>query len=241
MSVFSANGITKSFRGKKALDNVSVTLQRGRIYGFVGLNGAGKSTFMRIMAGLIFPDEGSIELLGETSRKGLERARRRVGFLIETPAFYGTMSGYASLNAVRMYKGSADKSELCRLLDRVGIDPSDRGKLVKNYSLGMRQRLGLAAAMLGDPELLVLDEPINGLDPAGVREFRSMLKGLADEGRTLLVSSHILSELFELATDYIFIHEGKIVEQISTNELALQGGKSLEEYFFELTGGERDA
>jgi len=217
-SLFESYALSKRYGKKTVLNNVSLSLESGKIYGLVGLNGAGKTTLMRVMAGLVRPNSGTIELFGESGAKGLERARRKIGFLIENPIFFATMTAKQNLKAVQMLKNSKS-DDLDGLLKELGIF-SEKRTMLNNFSTGMKQRYGLAAALIGNPELLVLDEPINGLDVKGVQEFRALINGLVEKrGVTLLISSHILSELHNLATDFIFLHEGKVVEQLTHGEL----------------------
>ena len=215
---FTGSNISKCYGKKTVLDNVSLSLESGRIYGLVGLNGAGKTTLMRIMAGLVRPNCGEFSLMGESGKKGLERARRKVGFLIEAPIYFATMTAKQNLKAVQMLKNSKS-DDLDGLLKELDIF-SEKRTMLNNFSTGMKQRYGLAAALIGNPEFLVLDEPINGLDVRGVQEFRALIVELVERrGVTVLISSHILSELHNLATDFVFLHEGKVVEQLTHSEL----------------------
>ncbi len=202
-----------------ALNKVNLSIKKGSIYGFIGQNGAGKSTLIRIITGLAYPTSGSFELFGESNESGLTEARKRVGTIIEGPALYPHLSASENLEAHRLLKGIPGKECIEKTLNLVGLQDTGKKK-AKNFSLGMKQRLGLAIALLGDPEFLILDEPINGLDPMGVVEIRELLKKLNQEyGITILISSHILSELHLLATHYGIIHEGELLEELSTSEL----------------------
>lgn len=217
--ILQANNIVKSYHHFKALDDVSITLEAGHIYGFIGENGSGKTTLIRILTGLSFPTAGSYSLYGKTAYKDMKLVRRRIGSTIEEPALYPEFSAYRNLELQRILLGNPDKSlcdELLRLLDLYDV----RNKKVKEFSMGMKQRLGIALALVGKPELLILDEPVNGLDPKNISALRVLLKKL-NEGRgiTMLISSHILSELYLLATDYIIIHKGKIIESLSHEQL----------------------
>ena len=211
--------LKKIYKQTPALDNISVTIERGKIYGFIGQNGAGKTTMMRIITGLAFPTEGELELFGEVSRKGLENARKRMGCTIEHAAMYPNLTATENLELQKVLRNVSDKGAIERVLKTVGL--SDTGnKKFKDFSMGMKQRLGIAAALICNPELLILDEPINGLDPMGIVEVREMLVRLNKENNiTILISSHILSELFMLATDYIIIHKGKIVDRLTQEQL----------------------
>lgn len=212
-------GLTKKYSHTIALDNVNVALKKGCIHGFIGQNGSGKTTFMRMVSGLSLPDSGEIILFGKSGKKELEVQRKRLGCMIETPALYPYMTAHDNLEAMRIAQGIPGKEEVDRCLAIVGLKDTGRKK-VRHFSLGMKQRLGIAAALLGDPEFLVLDEPTNGLDPVSIMEIRELLKNLADERQlTILVSSHILGELYQLATNYLFLHHGKILQEISREQL----------------------
>ena len=217
--ILQTNNITKSYRYFKALDDISITLEAGHIYGFIGENGAGKTTLMRILTGLSLPTSGSYSLFGKTEHAEIQAARRRIGSTIEEPTLYPEFSAYRNLEIQRVLIGNPDRSvcdELLKLLDLYDV----RNKKVKEFSMGMKQRLGIALALIGKPELLVLDEPVNGLDPKNISALRVLLKKLSEErGITMLISSHILSELYLLATDYIIIHKGKIIESLSHEQL----------------------
>ena len=217
--ILQANNITKVYHGFKALDNISITLNAGHIYGFIGENGAGKTTLMRILTGLSLPTSGDYSLFGISEHAEIQAARRRIGSTIEEPTLYPEFSAYRNLELQRILIGNPDKSvcdELLKLLDLYDV----RNKKVKEFSMGMKQRLGIALALIGKPELLILDEPVNGLDPKNISTLRVLLKKLSEErGITMLISSHILSELYLLATDYIIIHKGKIIESLSHEQL----------------------
>lgn len=217
--VLQTNHLTKMYKSQLALNNVNLSIKKGSIYGFIGQNGAGKSTLIRIVSGLAFPNSGAIELFGKTEERDLIQARKRIGTIIEGPALYPQMTAAENLEAHRLLKGIPGKGCIDKTLALVGLQDTGK-KVAKNFSLGMKQRLGLAIALLGDPEFLILDEPINGLDPMGVVEIRELLKRLNREhGITILISSHILSELHLLATHYGIIHKGELLEQLTINEL----------------------
>lgn len=211
--------LTKRYRQQYALDQVDMTIRRGAIYGFIGQNGAGKSTLMKLVTGMAYPTSGEIELFGGSGEKKLIEARQRIGVAIEQPALFPYMTAAENLEAHRLQRGIPGREKVSQTLELVGLGETRRKK-ARNFSLGMKQRLALGIALLGDPELLILDEPTNGLDPMGVVEMRELLRKLNRErGITILISSHILSELHLLATHYGIIHRGKLLEQLTAQEL----------------------
>ncbi|WP_151735570.1 ABC transporter ATP-binding protein ['Paenibacillus yunnanensis' Narsing Rao et al. 2020] len=217
--VLRTNQLTKDFKGQAALNKVNMEIRKGAIYGFIGQNGAGKSTLIRTVTGLAFPTGGTIELFGESGEQALTEARKRIGSMIEGPALFPHMTAAENLEANRLLRGIPGKECVARMLKQVGLEGTGRKK-ARNFSLGMKQRLGLAIALLGDPEFLLLDEPINGLDPTGVVEMRELLRRLNRElGITILISSHILSELHLVASHYGIIHRGRLLEQLTAGEL----------------------
>lgn len=217
--VLRTNQLSKTFKGHRALDSVNLSVRKGAIYGFIGQNGAGKSTLIRLVTGLAFPTEGSLELFGASDEKALINARKRIGSIIESPALFPHMTASENLEANRILRGIPGKDCIPRMLKQVGLQETGNKK-AKNFSLGMKQRLGLAIALLGDPEFIILDEPTNGLDPMGVIEMRELLKTLNRElGITIMISSHILSELHLMASHYGIIHQGKLLEQLTAEEL----------------------
>jgi ABC-2 type transport system ATP-binding protein len=217
--VLTTSQLSKKYQKNMALDKVSVKIKKGSIYGFIGQNGAGKSTLIRVITGLAYPTAGTFELFGKSNERDIIEARKRIGTIIEGPALYPQMTAKENLEAHRLLKGIPGKECIGKTLKLVGLQDTGKKK-AKNFSLGMKQRLGLAIALLGDPEFLILDEPINGLDPMGVVEIRELLKKLNREyGITILISSHILSELHLLATHYGIIHKGELLEQLSAKEL----------------------
>ena len=226
MDIVATKQLTKRFGSIFALQQVDLQLPPGRIYGLVGNNGAGKTTLFRLLAGLLQPSAGSYSLLGESTSRGQNRARKRIGFLIEGPIYYPTMSARSNLRNIQLLLGRKDKIEITNALVLVGLDPNSK-QLMHNYSMGMKQRYGIAAALIGDPELLILDEPLNGLDPRGAREINTLLKSLCAQGKTIILSSHILSELYKTATDYIFMEKGRIIEQITHETLEERCGFQL--------------
>ncbi|CDQ18510.1 ATP-binding cassette domain-containing protein [Halobacillus karajensis] len=217
--VLKTNHLSKKYKSTMALDKVNISIKKGAIYGFIGQNGAGKSTLIRLVCGLAEPTTGSLELFGNTSERALIQNRKRIGTIIEGPALYPNMTAAENLEAHRLLKGIPGKECIEKTLALVGLQDT-RKKKARNFSLGMKQRLGIAIALLGDPEFLILDEPINGLDPMGVVEIRGLLKKLNEEhGITIFISSHILSELHLLATHYGIIHKGNLIDQLSLKEL----------------------
>ena len=211
--------ISKKFGNIIALDNVNLQIEKGQIYGLIGLNGSGKSTFMRIVCGLISATNGHIELFGQSDKKALQKQRLKIGQSIETPALYPDLTAVQNLEIQRIIGGITDKSVIKKTLETVGL--ADTGKkLAKDFSLGMKQRLALAISLITQPEFLILDEPTNGLDPIGIIETRNIIRKLAVEnGFTILVSSHLLDELSQVATNYGIIHKGKLIKQLSAEEL----------------------
>lgn len=211
--------ITKKYGNQIAVNNVNMKIKKGEIYGFIGQNGAGKTTLIRLITGLIHKTNGDIELLGASSENELNKARTMVGSLIETPSFYNNMTARENLEVSRRIRNIPGNKCVDEVLELVGLKNIEKKK-VKNFSLGMKQRLGIANAIMGNPRLLILDEPINGLDPMGIVEIRELLRKINKEkDMTILISSHILSELSELATTYGIISNGKLIEEITSQEL----------------------
>lgn len=217
--ILKTHNISKKYGNQFAVNNVNMTIKKGEIYGFIGQNGAGKTTLIRLITGLAHKTSGELELFNLSSESDLNKARTMIGSLIETPAFYGNMTARENLEVSRLVRNIAGKECIDEVLELVGLKDTGKKK-VKNFSLGMRQRLGIANALLGNPRLLILDEPINGLDPMGIVEIRELLKKINKEKEvTILISSHILGELSELATNYGIIREGKLIEEISAKKL----------------------
>ena len=224
--ILETNELTKIYGKKKALDNVSIHVAPGDIYGFVGRNGAGKTTLMKIVGGLANASSGTYSVFG---RKGNEKIYEpgSVGLLIEEPGLIPDVSGVENLWMKCMVLGLKDKEEPKRLMQMVGL--GDALKLhTSKYSFGMKQRLGLALALLGKPKLVILDEPINGFDPQGIKQIRELIIKKQNEGTTFLISSHILGELSKIATKYGFINNGKIVEESTKEELAAKCRSKIE-------------
>lgn len=225
--VAQTKNLTKYYGSFCALDKVSISVKRGMIYGLIGDNGAGKSTLLKLLAGQIFASEGEISLFGETEAAGIRRARARIGVSIENAGFWQQLSVEKNLEYFRLQKGIPGKHAVEEALEMTGLKNAAKKKC-RELSLGMRQRLGLAIALIGVPEFLILDEPINGLDPSGILEMRNILVRLNQEKRiTILLSSHILSELEQMATEYGFLQDGVLLEQKlhHTDYQILPGGR----------------
>ena len=228
MSILNVEHLSHGFGDRAIFEDVSFRLLKGEHIGLVGANGAGKTTLLKILAGQIFHSEGEFALFGSHEKKELENQRKRLGALIENPGFYPQMTIVQNMEFYRLQKGVPGKQIVEDTLKTVGLWEV-RNKKGKTLSLGMKQRLGLAIALLGEPELLFLDEPANGLDPAGIIEMRNLLKKLNREKNiTIVISSHILSELEQLATVYGFLDKGKMLEQISAKALYEKCGDYLE-------------
>lgn len=218
--VLKTNGICKYYKNFKALNGLTMNVPKGSIYCFIGRNGAGKTTLIRLVCGLQLPTSGEFELYGvKNSDSAISESRRRMGAVVETPSIYLDMTAEDNLKQQYRILGMPSFDGITELLKLVGLENTGRKK-AKNFSLGMRQRLGIAVALCGDPDLLVLDEPINGLDPQGIIEIRELILKLNREQKiTVLISSHILDELSRLATHYGFIDSGRIVREMSAEEL----------------------
>ena len=218
--IIQTSGLSKRFKDLQAVEDLSFTINPGDIYGFLGQNGAGKSTTMRMLLGLIRPDSGSIKIKGEDFSHNKRSLLRYVGAIIERPDLYGYLSGWDNL---KMFARLSDKKitneRLYQLLDLVSLRGREKDK-VKGYSQGMKQRLGIAIALVHDPELLILDEPTNGLDPQGIAEMRNLIINLSREhGKTILISSHLLHEIEQMATRMIIIHKGRKIVEGTVSEL----------------------
>ncbi len=211
--------LKKQYGNFVALNNVNISIEKGQIYGLVGRNGAGKTTLLRLITGQTLQNGGELQLFHETTEAGLNKVRKRTGAIIETPGFIPYFTAKQNLEYYRLQRGIAGKECIDSILQEVGL--SDTGKKnFKDFSLGMKQRLGLALAMMNNPDFLILDEPINGLDPMGIAEIRHLILRLNEEkGITVIISSHILTELSTMATHYGFIEKGNILEEISAAEL----------------------
>lgn len=222
--ILKTNNISKTYGNQKVLDNVSITINKGDIYGFIGENGAGKTTVIRVVTGLIKPDSGTYELFGINSnnQKELNIAKSKLSAIVESPSIYGNFTALDNVCLNQSILGKKDIEKAKELLRLVGLDSVSENKKAGNFSLGMRQRLGIAMCLSNDPELLILDEPLNGLDPAGIVEVRELILRLNKEKNiTFLISSHILTELNLVATRYGIISHGKMVKEIEKEELEL--------------------
>jgi ABC-2 type transport system ATP-binding protein len=216
--------LTKRFRKTVAVDDLSFKVREGAITGFLGPNGAGKTTTLRVALGLVRPTSGTARVLGHPYR-ALETPTSQVGAVLEASSFHPGRSGRDHLRVVATTSG-LPRSRVDEVLEIVGLS-GDAGRRVGGYSLGMRQRLSLAAALLGDPQVFILDEPANGLDPQGIRWLRELLQSLAGEGRTILISSHVLAEVEQIADEVVIIHRGKFVEHATTAELAARAAGGI--------------
>ena len=217
--IIDVKNLDKQYMKQKAVDGASFQIKEGMICGLIGPNGAGKTTIMKMLGGLALPTGGNLEIYGSSDEKGLAHARSRMSFMIETPYAKEKLSARENLEKQRLQKGIPDKKRIDEVLEIVGLSNVGK-KTVKNFSLGMRQRLGIANALMTKPEIMVLDEPVNGLDPEGIVEIRELLLKLnREEHITILISSHILSELSLLCTDYLFINKGKLLQAVSSDEL----------------------
>lgn len=218
--VLTTQELYKRYHNEYALRGVNLHVPKGSIYGFVGQNGAGKTTLIRVVMGLHPASGGTFTLFGANSHeKAIHKARSRLGAIVESPSFYGSLSARENLKAVQLMHGKPTEKDIASLLEYVGLENAGNKK-VKEMSLGMRQRLGIAMALVGNPDFLLLDEPINGLDPSGIIEIRELILRLnREQDVTILLSSHILGELSKIATHYGFIAGGKILQEISAEEL----------------------
>lgn len=226
--VLETNALTKKYKNFKALDRLTMKIPKGSIYGLVGKNGAGKTTLIRIICGLQNPTSGEYSLYGEkSSSKNITKSRRRIGAVVETPSIFLDMTAYDNIKQQYLILGIPSFDDIDELLRLVGLENTGKKK-VKNFSLGMKQRLGIAVALAGSPDFIVLDEPVNGLDPQGIIEMRELILKLNKEKNiTFLISSHILDELSKLATHYGFVDSGRIVKEISAKELEKACSKAI--------------
>ncbi len=222
--VLQTRQLTKRYKSFTALDHADMTINRGDIYGLIGRNGAGKTTIMKIVTGLTEASDGEFTMFGQN---GKAADRRRIGCLIENPAFFGNMTAYQNLRYYCLQKGITDLRQIDDALELVNLTDA-RDKKFRKFSLGMKQRLGIAFAMLDNPDLIILDEPINGLDPIGISELRDTFHKLNQEhGVTLVISSHILSELYAVANRFLFIDKGKVLREVTRQELDFECSRCL--------------
>jgi ABC-type multidrug transport system ATPase subunit len=222
--ILSMKNLVKRYGQRLAVNNLSLDIHRGDIFGFLGPNGAGKTTTIRMILALITPTEGSISILGRDLARERARILPRVGALIETPALYLNMSGRDNLRAVGAVLGGVADKRIDEVLSLVGLSVRQKDR-VQTYSLGMKQRLGIAMALLQDPELVILDEPANGLDPAGIVEMRDLMHHLSDEGKSVLISSHLLSEVQQICTRVAIIARGSLITETTIEDLVRGAGE----------------
>ncbi|MUG87223.1 ATP-binding cassette domain-containing protein [Paenibacillus timonensis] len=225
--IIQTEGLTKKYRGRAAVDHLNLEIAKGDIYGFLGPNGAGKTTTIRMLLGLIQPTSGSIHIFGRELQRDKLDILRRIGSLVESPSYYGHLSAIDNLEAIRRIL-QVPKSRIDEVLEIVSLT-SEARRPVKGFSLGMKQRLGIAASLLGNPELLILDEPTNGLDPSGIHEIRELIKSMPQKyGITVLVSSHLLGEMELMASKVGIIREGRMVFQDTIDNLRLRSAHDME-------------
>lgn len=225
-NVVETSGLTKRFGERTAVDDVDLQIPRGSAFGYLGPNGAGKTTLIRMLLGLTRASAGTMQLLGRPVPSDRAEALARVGAIVEEPHFHGHLTGRENLTVIAAAREPEAHARIDGALARAGL--SQRAdERVKRYSLGMRQRLGVARSLLADPELLILDEPTNGLDPAGIHEFRAMIRSFVAEGRTVLLSSHLLDEVEKICDEVAIVDHGRIVMQGSIAELAADGEQTI--------------
>lgn len=212
-TLIQANSLTKIYGTHKAVNEVSLSLQKGEIYGLIGKNGAGKTTLFKLIMGISFPNSGSLSIMGSDNNHQLISGRKNIGFMMDSK-FFPYLSAFENIEYFRKLKGIVDREEtnrVLKLVDLYGVK-----KAYKNFSMGMKQRLSLANALIGNPDIVILDEPVNGLDPQGIVDFRKMIQRMnKDSGITFLISSHILNELALLSTRFGIIHNGTLIEEIT--------------------------
>lgn len=231
--ILSINNVTKFYGKQKVLENITLSIKKGEVVGLVGPNGAGKSTLMKIIVGLIRKYDGSVYVDGENILTETNKERKKVGCIIENPGFYPNLSGYDNLLYFSKISGCSTKEDIDEIISLLAIKDFIHKK-VKQYSLGMKQRLGLAQAVLGNPKLLVLDEPTNGLDPNVILDIRKFIKYLSEEKKTsVIISSHVLTEIESMCKEVIFIKNGKIIEQMSPMDNKIDSGSNY--FVFEIS------
>lgn len=226
--VIETENLTKQYGETTVVNKINLHVPKGKIYGLLGRNGAGKTTTMKMMLQLAFPTNGDIRLFGKSYKENKSALYSKIGSIVETPGFYGNLTGDENLQILAKLRSGISKSGVEKALEIVGLHKEKR-KVFSDYSLGMKQRLGIAAAIMHEPELLILDEPINGLDPIGISEIRSFLSKLSHEnGTTIFISSHVLSEIEQIADVIGVMHEGHLVEEVSISELHKRNRKYTE-------------
>lgn len=224
--ILKTDSLTKKYKDFTALDEVSITIRKGDIYGLIGRNGAGKTTLMKLITTLTNPTSGKFELF-ESADQNLNENKRRIGCLIENPAFFANLTAYENLKYYAIQKGIVNLEQIKEALELVELEDAQNKKF-KNFSLGMKQRLGIAFAILDNPDFIILDEPINGLDPIGISDLRETFKKLNEERNiTILISSHILSELYAVATRFCILEKGRVVKELTKEELDAECSKCI--------------
>ena len=226
MPALKTTALSKAYGKRLAVDRLDLEVEPAELFGFLGPNGAGKTTTIRMALGLIAPTSGSVEILGLDVRRHRTKVLPKVGALVESPALYGYLSGRDNLRAFGRLLGGVSEGRIDEVLETVALKGRDRDR-VRTYSMGMKQRLGLAVALLNDPELLILDEPANGLDPAGIVEMRDLLRGLAAAGKTVFISSHVLTEVQQICTRVAIINHGRLVRVAPVAELLQSPGEFM--------------
>lgn len=226
--VIETNGLSKIYSNNRVVDSVDMHVEKGKIYGLLGKNGAGKTTTMCMLLNLTYPSSGEIFLFGKDPKQHSKEIYTKIGSIIETPGFYENLTAYENLEIIAKLRGNFNPRNVDSVLEMVNLSDA-KSKKFKDFSLGMKQRLGIAAAIMHIPELLILDEPINGLDPFGIKEMRALLKRLSHEfGITILISSHILSEIENIADVIGFMDNGVLIEEISKDDLISRLDKFVE-------------
>lgn len=217
--VMETQNLTKKYQNVTVVDHVNLHIPKGKIYGLLGRNGAGKTTIMKMMLQLVSPTDGKIIMFGKDYREQVKDTYQKIGSIIETPGFYTNLTGQENLEILARLRRNVSKESVLHALEIVGLD-KEKKKQFSDYSLGMKQRLGIAAAIMHQPQLLILDEPINGLDPIGISEIRQFLYELSrTKGTTILISSHVLNEIEQIADMIGVINQGKLVEEVNMQEL----------------------
>ncbi|MBU3171968.1 ABC transporter ATP-binding protein [Clostridium estertheticum] len=235
--VLKIDNLSKKYKNIKVVDNINLNVKEGSIYGFLGPNGAGKSTTIRMILGLIKATSGTVKLFGDDIQENRMQILKRIGAIVESPSYYGHLSAYDNLKIWAELKG-VNSNKIVEVLKLLNLSEA-KNKKINNFSLGMKQRLGIAQALIGDPDFLILDEPTNGLDPMGIREIRNLLISLAkDHNKTIFISSHILSEMELIVDDVGIINKGKLLYEGSLSKLKSEHKSclNLEEIFINLTG-----